>query len=329
MESSIAVAIIEPHHVGEARRTALALADRLEFAATERGKVGIVVTEVANNLLQHGSGGTVLLRSLNHRVGIEILGLDQGQGMSDIAACLRDGFSTMGTAGNGLGAIDRLSNQFEIYSVLDQGTAVLSQLWAEPTPINLVLEIGVVCVPKQGEHVSGDAWAVKIAPELSLLLVVDGLGHGAAAAAASIAAVEIFQAQSDQAPTAIVESAHLALRRTRGAVMAIAQLNLETQSVHFVGIGNIAGSIVSADRNRHFVSNNGTVGHEMRNVQEFIYPWAEDGILILHSDGLRTQWQLDRYPGLRQRHPSLIAGVLYRDFHRDRDDVTVLVAKVT
>jgi hypothetical protein len=75
------------------------------------------------------------------------------------------------------------------------------------------------------------------------------------------------------------------------------------------------------------VSYNGTVGHEVRKIQEFTYQWHPEAILLLHSDGLGTQWRLERYAGLMYKHPSLIAGVLYRDFHRVRDDVTVLVAR--
>jgi len=50
-------------------------------------------------------------------------------------------------------------------------------------------------------------------------------------------------------------------------------------------------------------------------------------MLVLHSDGLVSHWSLDAYPGLAARDPSLIAGILYRDFTRGRDDVTVVVAK--
>jgi hypothetical protein len=117
------------------------------------------------------------------------------------------------------------------------------------------------------------------------------------------------------------------LRSTRGAALAIAEIDFEQQSVRFAGIGNIAASIFSFTEHRHLLSHNGTVGHEIRKIQEFSYPWYANGILIMHSDGLSSKWQIDRYPGLMQKHPSLIAGVLYRDFNRDRDDVTVLVAK--
>ncbi|XHX75935.1 MAG: ATP-binding SpoIIE family protein phosphatase [Stenomitos frigidus ULC029] len=331
MRESIAIVINESSQTGEARRTALALADRLGFKETERGKLGIVVTELANNLIRHAHGGVLLLRAIEQAttLGIEILSLDKGPGIVDVDVCLEDGYSTAGTSGNGLGAVRRLSNFFEVYSIADKGTALLAHLWADPAATlgEKTLEIGVVCLPKLGEDVSGDAWASQIEPHRILLLVADGLGHGPAAASASAAAVRSFQDNHHRSPPAIIEAAHGALRSTRGAALAITEIDFEQQTVCFAGIGNIAGSIFSLTNHHNLVSYNGTVGHELRKIQAFNHPWYAHGLLIMHSDGLSTQWRLDRYPGLSQKHPSLIAGVLYRDFHRERDDVTVLVAK--
>lgn len=331
MTESVAITITESSQTGEARRVAMALATRLGFQETERGKVGIVVTEVANNLVQHADGGVVLLRTLNEHlaVGIEVLSLDKGSGMVDVDQCLQDGFSTAGTSGNGMGAIRRLSGLFEIYSIPNQGTALLAHLWSDstPHPPEKTLEIGAICLPKRGEDVSGDAWACVVDARRSLLLVADGLGHGPAAASAASQAVRIFQDDHHRSPGAILEAAHTALRSTRGAVLAIAEIDFEQQSVCFAGIGNIAASIFSFTEHHNLLSHNGTVGHEIRKIQEFSYPWYSNGLLIMHSDGLGAKWQLDRYPGLSQKHPSLIAGVLYRDFNRERDDVTVLVVK--
>ncbi|MBD3885032.1 SpoIIE family protein phosphatase [Phormidium tenue FACHB-886] len=332
MKDSIAIAVTEQSQTGEARRSSLTLANRLGFKETERGKIGILVTEVANNLVQHGGGGVIVLRAIEQHptVGIEVLALDQGSGMIDVEECLQDGFSTAGTSGNGLGAIRRLSDFFEVYSVPTKGTALLARLWSSPPPhpSEEIIEIGVVCLPKLGEDVSGDAWAYKVDHPRALLLVADGLGHGPAAADASSAAIRVLQ-DHYQSPQLVVEAAHAALRSTRGAALAIAEINFEQQTVRFAGIGNIAASVSSPTQHQNLVSYNGTVGHEVRKIHEFTYPWPVNGLLIMHSDGLSTQWKLDRYPGLSQKHPSLIAGVLYRDFHRERDDVTVLVVKGT
>jgi hypothetical protein len=93
-------------------------------------------------------------------------------------------------------------------------------------------------------------------------------------------------------------------------------------------VGNIAARIYDGSLSRHnLVSLNGTAGHQCERIQEFNYPWPEDGLLILHSDGLSTSTGLETYPGLAARDPALIAGVLYRDFCRGRDDATVVVVK--
>ncbi|MEW5856189.1 MAG: ATP-binding SpoIIE family protein phosphatase [Cyanobacteriota bacterium] len=332
MNYPVALPILESSQAGEARRIAIAIANRLGFTETERGQVGIVVTEIANNLVLHAKDGLLLLQPLskNDITGIEILALDKGPGISNIQECLRDGFSTAGTPGNGLGAVSRLSAFFEIHSVPKVGTALLSHFWASPEVAqqsNNNLEIGVVCLPMAGEEVSGDAWATDQQPDRSLLLVADGLGHGPLAAQASLEAVRIFRENVRKSPAEIIEAAHAVLRSTRGAALAIAEVDFERQVVRFAGVGNIAGSVFSPEGSYSMVSHNGTVGHEVRKIQEFVYQWPKGGLLVMHSDGLSTQWRLDRYPGLITRHPSLIAGVLYRDFYRGRDDVTVLVAR--
>jgi len=78
---------------------------------------------------------------------------------------------------------------------------------------------------------------------------------------------------------------------------------------------------------RRMVSHAGTVGREAPKIREFAYSWDSGSLLMMHSDGLQTHWSFDDYPGLVERHPSVIAGVLYRDYARGRDDTTVVVAR--
>ncbi len=120
---------------------------------------------------------------------------------------------------------------------------------------------------------------------------------------------------------------HAALRSTRGASLAVADLHYQRAELRYVGIGNISAVIAEGTNTRSLVSTNGTVGHEMHAVREFVYPWSERCALLMHSDGLQTRWHLGDYPGLAVRHPSIIAAVLFRDFHRGRDDATVLVTR--
>jgi anti-sigma regulatory factor (Ser/Thr protein kinase) len=328
---SFALPIVDTSQVGQARRAAANLSATLSFDETQAGRAAIVMTEVATNLIKHGGGGDVIARKVGSgtSAGLQILALDRGPGIENIGESLRDGYSTAGSQGTGLGAVRRLSSLFDIYSQPGAGTAVLSEVWAGP-PVTEGLDVGAVSVPKRGEAACGDGWAIAHDRRSSTILVVDGLGHGVLAADAAAEAIRAFGGAAGEEPRAIVQTIHAALRATRGAAVAVARLDRVAKAVRFVGVGNIAG-VVMSERSpaRHMVSHNGIAGHEARRIDEFTYPWPPDGLLVMHSDGLTQKWDLDRYPGLRRRHPALIAGVLYRDFHRGHDDATVVVARAS
>ena len=209
MENLRFFSIQEASQIGEARRSASALARLLNFDATEIEKVAIVATEMASNLVKHTNGGHLLIQPLEQQgiTGIELLSLDQGPGMSNVAACLADGYSTAGSRGEGLGAIQRMATVFDIYSLKASGTALLAQLWAQPLPKKSPqarLELGVICLPKPGETLNGDSWAVRWQAEQDLFLLVDGLGHGPGAATAAYEAVRVFQSAQLIEPAVLV-----------------------------------------------------------------------------------------------------------------------------
>jgi anti-sigma regulatory factor (Ser/Thr protein kinase) len=328
----MALDVADASAVGAARRAAVALATSLGFNETQQGAVAIVAAEVTTNIARHAGSGRLVLRTLEdaNDVGLEILALDKGPGMRDPIGAAADGYSTTGTPGTGLGAITRMASFTDLYSSPGLGTAVVAQFWSNPRPAapRVATTSGVVCVAMPGEEACGDDWAfVEGADGRETYIVADGLGHGVQAADASAAAIQIARAQQRLDPVDIVQSAHAALRSTRGAALAVADLDLRKRLLRFVGIGNVAGSIIGPDGSKSLVSHNGTVGHEMRRAAEFVYPFPVGSTLLLMTDGISTQARLDAYPGLMQRHPALIAGVLYRDFFRGRDDATVLVVR--
>jgi len=315
----------------EARRISTRLADEIGFSEAETNNVAIVVTELATNLVKHAKQGQIILGSLRQGEisGVEILSLDQGPGIANVAQCMRDGYSSAGSLGNGLGAIARLAYEFDIYSVLGKGSAVLARLWAgkhrsQPTSR---IDFGVSCLPMAGEEICGDGWAHEALADSTVCMVVDGLGHGPQAAHAADEAVATLREHKMKSPAEIMEKIHGVLRSTRGAALAIGQIHHDDQVFRFCGLGNISGSIITNGTVRRLASNDGTAGVAARKITVFSYPWNPDSLLIMHSDGLLSRWDFEKYPGLAQRHPSLIAAVLYRDFYRGRDDVTVLAGK--
>jgi anti-sigma regulatory factor (Ser/Thr protein kinase) len=328
-ERAICVPVVEESQVGASRRRAAALADALDLDETERGRVGVIVTEAATNLVRHARDGVLVIQPVRGaRAGIEVISIDRGPGMRDPARCLQDGYSTGGTGGTGLGAIKRMSSEFDIDSKVGAGTVVVARVWRDHESVirgTNETAFGGICTPIIGEDHIGDGWSVKRSDTAFAIMVADGLGHGVEAERPSRLAVEVFLDSALDAPSRVIERAHDVLRGTRGAAVAVARV--EGTEVRFAGVGNVAGSVVADAVTRHMVSHPGIVGHQMSRVQEFTYPWSDRSLLVMASDGIRTQWRLDDYPGINRRHPSLIAATVWRDFSRGRDDATVVVAQ--
>ncbi len=313
--------IEEESQIGEARRDAQRLAVTYGLDETQAGRVAIAATELATNLYRHGSGGQLLLQPVKagNAEAIELLAIDKGRGMSDVNRCLGDGYSSAGTAGTGLGAVRRLSVEFDIHSVPGEGTVVMSRIGAATGS-----RLGAISIPVKGETECGDGWAFAHNHELATLMVVDGLGHGSFAAAAAECAQDIFAESPQEAPRTLVERAHRALSHTRGATAAIARVTA-TGKISYAGVGNISACLVNAEKSQGLVSHNGTLGLTMPRLQQFEYERVAGSLLIMHSDGISARWDLHSKPSLRQRHPAIIAAVLYRDHARARDDATVVV----
>jgi anti-sigma regulatory factor (Ser/Thr protein kinase) len=327
---SLVVPVGEESQVGEARRSARRMASGLGLDEVVAERAAIVASEAARNIVTHGGGGMVAIQPIGHPPrGIAILGLDRGRGIGDVASAMRDGHSTAGTPGEGLGAMSRVGSAFDLWSAPGKGTALVAEVWTAGQRPPSRLASGALSVAKPGERVCGDGWAVVELEDRAVFAVVDGLGHGPAAADAARMAIEVVRRTADQAPRDIVDATHAALRATRGAALAVAALDLETGELRYAGLGNVAGAIVGVGVSRRLVSLAGTVGHAVRSIQEFSYSLPEGAVLVMHSDGIATHWDAAAYPGLAARHPALLAGVLFRDHARGRDDATVLAARRT
>lgn len=305
-------------------------AEALGFSEEKRSDVGIVATEAATNVILHAKTGEMLVCTHAGADGtwLDLLALDTGPGIGDVGEASRDGFSSRGTAGEGLGAISRQSDDSGIFSQPDRGTANWSRFYLQPierpgTPY------GAVSIPVRGETECGDSFLVAAGQTRTVYMVVDGLGHGPQAAEAAREAVLVTQRYVAEPAQEIMVRTHDALRKTRGAAMSVAVVHHEQLTVTYAGIGNISAVIQRGAQTRSLVSQNGTVGAVLpRQVQEYQYPFEPGSLLVMFSDGLNSRTALSGYSGLQNRHPQLAAGVLYRDFSRKRDDATVLIARL-
>jgi anti-sigma regulatory factor (Ser/Thr protein kinase) len=327
------IPVPDASHIGEARRAVAMLSGRIGLDENAAGRVAIVATELATNVAKHGNGGDLLARAIENDTGIELIAVDKGRGIADISQAMRDGFSSGGTSGHGLGAIERMSDLFDIYSPPGQGTVVVSRMLqlragtAGRGPAD-TLDLGVVCVAAPNERLSGDAWIVFDGERGPAMAIIDGLGHGEAAHEASQLGLEICRRHAGSPPTTLMALMHAGLRPTRGAAAAIAELDVSTRTVRLSGLGNISCSVVSPEGSKSLASMSGIVGHQGRRIQEFSTPFAPAATLVMYSDGIASRWRLDQYSGLRARHPAVGAGAVYRDQLRGRDDATIVVARL-
>ncbi len=311
----------------------------------------LVATELATNLLKHAGGGQVLVETVNPRSAgrycapgvlpsVQILTVDHGPGIRDIAAALGDGYSTTGSLGAGLGTCRRIADQFDLYSTPGRGTLALARITTSrapgvaPEPEGLPARAGGLHVSLSAAEHSGDAWACAVTGSRMTLMVADGLGHGPEAARASDAAVDQLHRHPGLPPGTLLGLMSDALRRTRGAAVAIAQLDIEAGQLDYAGIGNIGARLRGDGEWHHLLSRPGIVGavrpatliHQRR-------PWRSDGLLVMHSDGLPSRWQPPGDPGLDRHDPAIVAATVLRDASSParpvRDDTAVAVLTAT
>ena len=309
------------------------MAESAGFTGHRLGEAEIIIAEITSNLVKHASkGGEILARKLSRpSPGIEFISIDGGPGMSRPLKMMEDGSSTSNTLGQGLGAIRRLSDVFDLYSLPAWGTILYSRLYLEKKPEwpDMALEISAISVCKKNELVCGDLWAFDIHERKYRLAMIDGLGHGLSANNAARLAVEAFLGSPRTTPVDQLRVIHENLKKTRGAVITIAFIDEMNQQLKYTGVGNITMKLVSSVRAAGCLSYNGIVGHIMPHSlnTHVLQMDKKTDTLIMHSDGLSARWDLQKYPGILQHHGMILCAALYKDFDRNNDDSTIVAAK--
>jgi hypothetical protein len=158
-------------------------------------------------------------------------------------------------------------------------------------------------------------------------MVVDGLGHGRFAGEAAHEAIRVFRSQGTVGVASALKLVDQALIKTRGAAGAVVEICPVKKQVTAAGVGNISIRVLNNGESRSFGCDNGTLGAGVPRIREFTQPWVQGSVLVMHSDGVKTDWTHDDYLGFTRRHPALVAGLLYRDFRRERDDITVIAVR--
>lgn len=332
------IAINGPGDVSLCRRRAAHLATGMGFSAVHVGELAILVSELAENVVRHGGGrGQVSMAEITGEPGrgIEIICTDSGPGFDERTA-FADGFSTSGTLGIGLGAVARLADWCEVRPPPGgTGAMIVARKWlpphepaagALPEAITAArFDVGARSRPYPGYKVNGDAYVVRFArAEGALAAVIDGLGHGVEAHEAAQAACDLIEARAQPDLPTLFQALDQRLRRTRGAVVGAAYIDLQAAKLTFLGVGNIEAVLWGPQGAQQLVCTGGIVGHQMRTLHPFVHPWSPESLLLLCSDGIRSAWRAELDPALLSSNPDVLASVIIGGYARETDDATVL-----
>lgn len=310
------------------------LAVHAGFSERRVGEIDIIVSEMVSNLVKHAGGGEVWagIVHVNGADLLELISVDNGPGMADVSKMMVDGMSTKNTLGHGLGAMKRLSDVFQIYSVKEWGTVILARVRKESEQLYIKppkIEIRSVVLPKPGETVSGDGFCQKQNSTHVKVFLGDGLGHGPEAAKAVENAKVAFIECPDNDPAEIIRYMNLAVKKTRGLVGTVAVFEIKEQRWRICGVGNILTRLIGNGSYKSYMPYNGIIGLNVPrslNVQEIVH---ENGqILLMASDGLRSRLDTIKYTGIWRYDLSVLSACLIKDFARFTDDSSVCACKI-
>jgi anti-sigma regulatory factor (Ser/Thr protein kinase) len=325
-----------------AQETARQIAHKLGFAAQPSEEIVLVVTELASHMARHTGSGVLTLRLLDHdgRIGIEVEAEDHHSGIGNPDHLFRESESTGAVLDSGLDAVQHLMDDREIRSTASLGTRILCRRWLRPKAAPAIVvsaivapsivhrpwQVGVATRPCHMGAANGDAFVIRECDGRLLVGLVDGLGHGEAAQHAALAAQAYVQSNYDLPLDQLFWGASSACRSTRGVVMALARFDSPT-SMTSANLGNIEMRTWTGTQRFEITVQRGFLGAQEDHVHVQPHRWHPDWTLVLHSDGLRGQWQWSDFPGLEHAPPQTVANQLLKKLAKEDDDATVLVVK--
>jgi anti-sigma regulatory factor (Ser/Thr protein kinase) len=315
------------------------------LSAKRKAETDIVLSEMLSNLSKHTSesGGVLLVRLVeeNKRQGIEILCMDGGPGIPDLRTMMRDGESSTLTLGQGLGAMRRLSDVFQVYTQKGWGTVLLSRILDEP-PAHRVqpsrpakpeirsLDIQSLIVAKPGETECGDNFCWTREANYIRLFLGDGLGHGKEAAHAVDMAVAAFRECTVASPREVLRFIHESVKKSRGLVGTVATFDIRQKRWNVCGIGNISTRFWGVTIHKTPVSYNGILGLNIPGtLHDQSVEYEVGQMMIMCSDGISSKWDISRFPGIVRHDLALVNAVIFKEFARNTDDTSVISCKLT
>lgn len=317
-----------------AQKTIQSISKNIGFNDLVSEELVIVTKELASNLLKHAKRGILIFTPMtcDKKTGIQIESIDDGPGIKDIEQAIMDRFSSAGSLGIGLGAVNRMMDEFKVIpkTGLREGTHIICRRWVagksnlrEKCPLGF----GAATRPHPKETVNGDCFVIKHRDGIALTAVIDGVGHGYLAAKAAEAARQYIENHFDQSLPDIFSGIGRTCRNTRGVVVAIARFDWFHEELTFASVGNIEVRVFDSPEKFNFIVRRGIVGSNAPNPVVTHHKWHAGNVMVLHSDGLSSRWKWKDFSLFKNKPAQAIAGQILRTLTKGHDDATVVVVK--
>lgn len=335
-------------------------AEQLGLSKQDCQAISTSVSELARNILKYAGRGEVLVQALrsDRGEGVQITARDRGPGIEDIEAAMQDHFSSSGTLGLGLPGVRRLMDEFELESEPGQGTRVVVRKWTKPpnpmprkTPTTKAkatapshrpprkeivsrgeenrkegVDYSFYVRPCRGERVSGDLVVVRSDEDQVFLAIIDALGHGRSAHAIARQAANYLRENWTTDLEKTMASLHEELSATDGAAAGLCVVEQGTGRARYVGVGNTMVRQFGSEPGRAF-SVPGTLGHQIRKPKTQCLSLHEGDLLMMYTDGVKEQFELEDYPQLRYQSAREIARTVVTRYGKDHDDASCVVLR--
>jgi anti-sigma regulatory factor (Ser/Thr protein kinase) len=315
------------------RRIAKEMAHDVGFDERDREEISLVTSELASNIIKYAQRGIITLTPVcnEQREGLMIEAEDDGEGFNEHNS-MKDGVSTSGTLGVGLGAVNRLMDEFDILQREDRsGTRIVCKRWLHDNSnhgLHCPFDFGVFSRPKPNETVNGDSFIIKNIRGATLVGVIDGVGHGILANQAANAARQYVERHAESPLLDIFRGVDRVCVSTRGVVMALVIFDWINSSYRYASVGNIEVKVFNNGHEKpKFIVRRGIVGKHAPPPVITENVWHSGDMLALHSDGISTHWQWQDFLYEADSPAQVIAEDIYNATQKDHDDATIVIVK--
>ena len=189
------------------------------------------------------------------------------------------------------------------------------------------INIEYAVTEKPLESVNGDQAFLRQHDGSVFFGIVDGAGHGRDAHEIANIMCDFLNSHSHLELTELMQALHAHLKGSRGGVAIFGRIDLATATASYVGVGNIEMRVFGSQTKR-CVLTPGVLGYNIRTPKHQVSDLTAGDVLVLHSDGISSTFDLYDYPDLPWDNAQTIATTIVDRFNKNNDDATALAIRI-